>query len=94
MSDVVLTLIISLVPSVTSVFGCVAMAIKVFREIRKESDKKEDNEKLLKEQLITLNKNTYEIIEQNRVLMEENRMLRLDRQGLRREYEKTHNKQN
>lgn len=88
MSDVVLTLIISLVPSITSVLGCVVMAIKVFKELNKDSDEKDKNEKTLRDQLITLNKNTHEIIEQNRVLMEENRMLRLERKGLRADYEK------
>ena len=90
MSDVVLTLIISLVPSMTSVLGCVAMVIKVFKEIKNNKKEKEDNEKKLQDQLISLNKNTHEIIEQNRVLIEENRILKLDRQGLRSEYEKKH----
>lgn len=81
-------LLISLIPSVTSVLGCIAIAVKTVKEVRNKC--KEEDIHALRKDISSLNKKIYELIDENKQLREENKLILLERKGLRGEYEKKH----
>lgn len=88
MSDTIKELIISLIPSITSVAGCVAIAIKTIKEVRNKCKDQDIHD--LRKDISSLNKKIYELIDENKQLREENKLILLERKGLREEYEKKH----
>ena len=81
-------LLISLIPSITSVVGCIVIAIKTIKEVSNKCN--EQDIKALRKDIFSLNKKIYDLIEENKQLREENKLYFLERRGLREEYEKKH----
>jgi regulator of replication initiation timing len=88
MPETIKNLLISLIPSITSIAGCVAIAIKTLKEVKNKF--RENDISLLRKDVSNLNKKLYELLEENKTLREENRLLVLERKGLKQEYEKKH----